>query len=326
MPDTMVDAQVVKDAVQLACRAPSLHNSQPWRWIAVDGGLQLFVDRGRVLPSTDRSAREAIISCGAVLDHLRVAMAAAGWATNVDRLPNPNNRDHLATIGFTAMNFVTDGHRRRAEAILLRRTDRLPLAAPTDWETFEPLLRSRIGDGVAHLDVIADEDRAQLAEASRLTESLRLYDSSYHNELNWWTGHFENIDGIPQSSLLSAEESERVEVGRAFPVTGHGERRPSIGEDRSKVVVLATDDDTRADVLRCGEMLSSVLLECTLAGMATCTLTHITELATSRHLIAWLTGRDAQPQVLIRVGVAPSREQVPPPTPRRALEDVLSFR
>lgn len=326
MSDTMVDAQVVKDAVQLACRAPSLHNSQPWRWIAVDGGLQLYVDRGRVLPSTDRSAREAILSCGAVLDHLRVAMAAAGWATNVDRLPNPNNRDHLATLDFTAMNFVTDGHRRRAEAILLRRTDRLPLAAPTDWETFEPLLRSRIDDSVAHLDVIADEDRAQLAEASRLTESLRLYDSSYHSELNWWTGHFENIDGIPQSSLVSAEESERVDVGRAFPVTGHGERRPGIGEDRSKVVVLSTDDDTREDVLRCGEVLSRVLLECTLAGMATCTLTHITELATSRHVIAWLTGRDAQPQVLIRVGVAPTREQVPPPTPRRALEDVLSVR
>ena len=64
----------------------------------------------------------------------------------------------------------------------MRRTDRLPLAAPTDWETFEPLLRSRIDDSVAHLDVIADEDRAQLAVASRLTESLRLYDSSYHTD------------------------------------------------------------------------------------------------------------------------------------------------
>jgi hypothetical protein len=326
MADTMVDAQVIEDAVRLACRAPSLHNSQPWRWVAIEGGLQLFVDRGRVLPSTDRWAREAIISCGAVLDHLRVAMAAAGWATNVDRLPNPNNRDHLATLDFAAKNLVTDGHRRRAEAIVLRRTDRLPLAAPTEWETFEPLLRSRIADSGAHLDVIADEDRAQLAEASRLTESLRLYDSSYHTELDWWTGHFENVDGIPQSSLLSAAESERVDVGRTFPVTSHGERRPSIVEDHSKIVVLSTDDDTREDILRCGEMLSSVLLECTLAGMATCTLTHITELATSRHIIAWLTERDARPQVLIRVGVAPIREQVPPPTPRRPLEDVLSFR
>ena len=123
-----------------------------------------------------------------------------------------------------------------------------------------------------------------------------------------------------------AQPFQQLPYGVPPHLAGHGERRPSIGEDRSKVVVLATDDDTRADVLRCGEMLSSVLLECTLAGMATCTLTHITELATSRHLIAWLTGRDAQPQVLIRAGIAPIREQVPSPTPRRRLEDVLSFR
>ena len=61
------------------------------------------------MQSTDRSGREAIISCGAVLDHLRVAMAAGGWTSNVDRFPNPNNRDHLASIDFSPMEFVTDG-------------------------------------------------------------------------------------------------------------------------------------------------------------------------------------------------------------------------
>ncbi len=72
-------------------------------------------------------------------------------------------------------------------------------------------------------------------------------------------------------------------------------------------------------------MLSRVLLECTLAGLATCPLTHMTEVAASRHIIATLTGRSAWPQVLIRVGVAPFLEQLPPPTPRRPLDDVLWF-
>ena len=58
--------------------------------------------------STDRSAREAIISCGTLLDHLRVAMAAAGWKAHVDRFPNPNNLDHLASIDFTPMKLVTE--------------------------------------------------------------------------------------------------------------------------------------------------------------------------------------------------------------------------
>ncbi len=325
MPDTMVDAEVIKSAVQLACRAPSLHNSQPWRWVADCGSLKLFLDRDRVVHSTDRSGREAIISCGVVLDHLRVATAAAGWTVTVDRFPNPNNLDHLASVEFSPMDFVTDAHRRRADAILSRRTDRLPFAAPPEWESFGPILCADAGDSGVQLDVIADETRAELAEASQLTESLRLYDSSYHAELDWWTAPFETIDGIPHSSLISAAESERVDIGRTFPVIRHSERRAGIDVDRSKVLVLSTEGDTRRDALACGEVLSRVLLDATLAGMATCPLTHVTELAASRNIIAALTGRNARPQALVRVGVAPILEELPPPTPRRPLDDVLRF-
>jgi hypothetical protein len=326
MPDTLVDKDIMSAAVQLACRAPSLHNSQPWQWVAEGPRLDLYIDRSRILPSTDKSGREAHIGCGAVLDHLRVAMAAAGWTANVERFPDLNNLSQLATVDFSPMRVVTDGHRYRADAILHRRTDRLPFAAASNWDSFGPTLRDAVDSSTVHLDVIADELRPELARASQLTESLRLYDSSYHTELYWWTGHFETSDGIPRSSLLSAAESDRVEVGRAFPVSDHNERPASFGQDQSTVLVLSTDDDTRDDALRCGEALSAVLLECTLAGMATCTLSHLTELSSSRNLIATLTGRAAMPQVLIRIGEAHVLGEQPPMTPRRPLHDVLTFR
>jgi hypothetical protein len=325
METTMVDAEVLKDAVQLACRAPSLHNSQPWRWTADSEGLHLYVDRARKLYSADKSGREALISCGAVLDHARVAMAAAGFTAHVERFPNPNNLDHLASIDFSPMSLVTDGHRRRADAILRRRTDRLPFARPRNWGLLEPLLRRAFDAEAAYLDVIADELRPQLAEASQLTESLRLYDSSYHSELEWWTGHFETIDGIPATSLVSAAESDRVEVGRAFPVSRHSERRAGIPEDDSTVLVVSTDGDTRDDAFRAGEVLSAVLLECTLAGLATCTLTHLIELSSSRRIVGILTGREAMPQLLIRVGEAPVIDEMPAMTPRRPLHEILDF-
>ncbi|MGB6516014.1 MAG: NAD(P)H nitroreductase, partial [Mycobacterium sp.] len=85
MPQTMPELEVVKEAVLLACRAPSVHNSQPWRWVSEGGRLHLYVDRTRWVQSTDRSGRETLISCGAVLDHLRVAMAAAGWQAHIKR-------------------------------------------------------------------------------------------------------------------------------------------------------------------------------------------------------------------------------------------------
>ena len=32
MPITAVETEVIEDVVRTACRAPSLHNSQPWQW------------------------------------------------------------------------------------------------------------------------------------------------------------------------------------------------------------------------------------------------------------------------------------------------------
>jgi hypothetical protein len=325
MPSTLVDSETLTAAVQLACRAPSLHNSQPWQLVAEGAVLHLYIDHNRILPSADKSGREAHIGCGALLDHLRVAIAAAGWTANVERFPDPNNLDHLASLDFCPLSPVTEDHHRRANAILQRRTDRLPYGAPTNWESLNPVLRNAADGRTVHLDVIADELRPELTRAAQLTESLRLYDSRYHNELDWWTGHFENSDGIPRSSLLSSAEGDRVGVGRDFPVSAHNERRAGFGEDQSTVLVLSTDEDTRDDALRCGEALSAVLLECTLAGMATCTLTHLTELSSSRNLVGTLTGRAAVPQVLIRVGEAPALSEPPPMTPRRPLHDVLRF-
>lgn len=323
MPATLVETEVVKNAVRLACRAPSLHNSQPWQWVLTDDGkLQLFLDPTRVMLS-DRSGREALIGCGAALDHLRVATAAAGWRAEVSRFPNPDDPNHLATIEFAAQDSVTDDDRRRADAILLRHTDRLPFIAPMHWESFEPRLRNAVDGDAVRLDVIPDDLRPCLVDASQLAEALRLYDSTYHAELGWWTAPFEVSEGIPYCSLVSAAESDRVDVARAFPVTRKVERRTEVPEDNSTILLLSTEDDGRSAALATGEALSAVLLACTMAGLATCTVTHITEVRTTRDMLKSCMEYDAVPQVLVRVGVVPVMEDVPPPTPRRSTDEVF---
>jgi hypothetical protein len=323
MPTTMIPAKVITDAVRLACRAPSYHNTQPWRWVIDSGAVHLFVDPDRVV-ATDGGGRQAVISCGAALDHLRVAMAAAGHQTHVDYYPNPDDHLHIAAIEFSALGEVTDGHRRRADAILLRRTDRLPFGPVSNWDDFELLMRTAVHDHACAVDVVSAQYRDELDEASSLTEMLRLYDSQYHAEMRWWTAPYEVNDGIPDSALISAAESDRVEVGRSFPVTRNEERRAGLGDDRSTILVVSALADDRRDILSCGETLSEILLEATMVGLATCTLTHVTEVAATRDMVSAITGRPL-PQVLIRVGTAPALEQVPPPTPRRPISDVLHF-
>ena len=326
MPQMTLDLEVVTRAVLLACRAPSVHNSQPWRWVSEGGGLHLYVDRTRWLKNTDRSGREALISCGAVLDHLRVAMAAAGWQAHIKRFPNPDSRDLLASVEFSPRELVADIDRNRADAILQRRTDRLPFRCPTFWARFEPVLRGSVDGTVAMLDVLSDEVRFQLAEASRLTKTVRRYDASYHAELLWWTAPFALSGGIPPEALPSTSERWRVDVARDFPARSDADRRPYFGLDWSKIVVLSAAGDTRPEVFGCGEALSSVLLECTMSGMATCTLTHLIELDESRDIVRGLIDGRREPQALIRVGIAPPMEGLPAATPRRPLDDVLEVR
>ncbi len=326
MTQTMADINVITTAVELACRAPSLHNSQPWQWIASSTRADLFVDPHRTVTATDKSGREAIISCGAALDHFRVAMAAVGWDTIVEQFPNPNNLDHLASMDFAPVDYVTQARRDRADAILRRRTNRLPFRAPNDWRSFEPVLRSSFASDLVTLDVLTADARPKLAEASRLTEALRRYDDQYHHELLWWTAPLRESEGIPESALVSEADGRRVDVNRRFPTDPY-ERSSAGTYDQAKILVLSTPSDTRVDALNCGEALSAILLECTMAGLATCPVTHITELEASRDIIRDLTsGAAVVPQVLIRVGIEPDDELTPEPTPRRPLSEVLKIR
>ncbi len=322
MPTTMVDTTVIESAVRAACRAPSLHNSQPWSWVLDGRRLQLFLDQSRVMP-TDRSARQALISCGAALDHLRVAMAATGWQCQVERFPDPGDPDNLALINFTPAESVTDQDRRRAEAIWTRRTDRLPFNGPADWHSVDMSVVATAGDAPVQLDTLSDDARSQLVYATQLAESLRFYDIPYQDELHWWAAPFEAAEGIPYSALVSAEEGERVGIDRTFPLTHQRERRDEIPEDHALILLLSTTKNGRNDALAAGEALSAVLLECTINGLATCPVTHLTELDVTRNLIRSLVDHDAVPQVLVRVGVAPVTDPAPAPTPRRALAKVL---
>jgi len=324
----MIQLSVVKHAVRLACRAPSLHNTQPWRWVARRDGLHLYLDRTRVMGATDAAGREALISCGAVLHHLRVAVAAAGWDGVVTRFPDGEHADHLAAVRFRPTDVVEPCRRRLADAILVRRTDRLPFAAPPDWDTVHARLLGlldALGLPGVHLDVIAEADHPRLVAAAALADASRLDDTRYQLELHWWTTDFVFTEGIPRSALVTAAEGRRVAVGRTFPAAAGRERRGELSDDRAVITVLSTADDGPAAALHCGEALSAVLLEATAAGLSTCTLSHLTEVPESRAEVADLIGGDSRPQVLVRIGRAPALEGAPAPTPRRPLDDVLDI-
>ncbi|MFG1798178.1 Acg family FMN-binding oxidoreductase [Nocardia sp. NPDC049149] len=325
VPETFVpDRPTITAAVQLAGRAPSVHNTQPWRWVFDGTRLHLHRDNDRLLISADPHGRQLVISCGAVLHHVRTAFAAHGWHTDTVRLPDPEQRDLLASVEFRPWADPPAGVAARAHAIDLRHTDRLPMLPPNNWPELVHTARMLANPHDIELDALDAEAGVRLAAASQHATALRRYDMEYQAELHWWTGHSPAPEGIPRTALVSDAEFSRVPVGRTFPSAPHSTRRSEF-EDQAQLLVLSSANDSMLDWLRTGEALSAVLLECTAAGQASCALTHITELPTARKTITGLLPHHTMPQVVIRVGTAPDGE-VPPESLRRPVTDILSFR
>lgn len=320
MNAALLDHDTVLSAIELAERAPSVHNSQPWRWYLGDHSVHLYADLRRWLPATDSDGRDLLVSCGAVLHHLRIAVAASGLRARVHHLPNPDEPDHLASIELsTARNSETD--LRYAAAIPARRTDRRPFS---DWPVPDPFLErlaSAVAGQGALLHVIdTGPERARVLRAIDSAAKAQAANPGYDTELALWTARHASPDGIPARNL-PLEGSQGVPAGRGFP-GGELTYRPEPA-DGARLLLLGTASDDRLSQLRAGEALSALLLEATDLGLATCPLSQPLEVETTRRYLrdSVLDGR-LSPQLLIRAGWAPAAPALPA-TPRRPLADTV---
>ena len=136
-----------------AVRAPSVHNTQPWRWRIRDDSVELYADWTRHLPWTDPDRRDLLISCGAALHHLRVALARQGLAVAVDRFPDPDHEGHLAAVT------IRPGQGDPAEASSTRRNIRNRILRAPEY----PQLILRIGWPATHAAELPTTDRRDLS-------------------------------------------------------------------------------------------------------------------------------------------------------------------
>src|SRR3954452_11372851 len=84
--------------VELATRAPSVHNTQPWRFALVGGAIELRPDYSRRLPVMDPDGRLLTISCGAALLCARLGVRRLGREPVVTLLPDAADADLFAVL------------------------------------------------------------------------------------------------------------------------------------------------------------------------------------------------------------------------------------
>ena len=311
--------QEVSSAIKLAARAPSIHNSQPWSCQVSRDTVHLYADTSRWLPATDADRHDLMLSCGAMLHHLQVSLAAVGLQPKVHRLPNPVIEDHLAAIELHRGE-AGDGAIRLASAISTRRTDRRPYKS---WQLPDGYVRALVdkaADQGAVLRFISDpQQRAVLLDAIQHAATTQEKTPGYETELAMWTGRHGSDDGVPAANLLSSS-SAHAEAERSFP---EGDIQTRANEhDGAALAVLGTASDDSLSQLRAGEAMSAVLLQATQMGLASCPLSQPLEVGSTRRLLRdEVLGGTLSPQLVLRFGF-PQPSPLPA-TPRRPVSEII---
>ena len=311
--------------VRYAVLAPSPHNSQPWRFRIHGNVVELYADFTRALPVVDPENRELIMSCGAALLHLRIALRYFGHAYTVECLPDPDDPALLARVH---LGFKCDTNAEDIllfNAILKRRTNRQAfLPDPVPDALLATLKRIAAEEG-AWLQVLGSEE-ARYGAADLVAEADRLQwaDKQFRSELAEWLHpkRADARDGIP--GYAQGDGALPAYAGPAVIRTfdlgkGQAAKHRDIALYSPVLAVLGTNTDTRADWLAAGQALANVLLRARVEDVWASFLNQPIEVAELRPQLASIIGRVGFPQLLLRLGFGPEVK----PTPRRSAQEVI---
>ncbi len=311
--------EVIAELLGAATLAPSMHNTQPWRFRVSRASqtIELFADPARMLRYSDPHGRAMHIACGAALLNLRLAVAVADREPVVRLLPDTGQPLLLAAVRLAGPYRPGEADRELHAAIFARHTNRQPFSnrRVPPGVLADLAEAARVEGAVLHVP-----DHAETLRLLRLVTSAEcdlLADPAYRAELARWAGGNREHDGIPDSALGPRDPGGLTPVRDFTP----DRRQPAAYawfEETPQLAVLSTVGGTRADWLRAGQSLQRVLLVATGRGIAASPLTQPLETADE-----WLV-RDPRsgmerPQMILRLGYG-----LPvPAVPRRPVSAVL---
>jgi hypothetical protein len=310
-------------AVELARLAPSVHNTQPWRFRIEDGTLTLSRDPARQLAALDPRGRQQVLSCGAALHLVRLALRVQGFGSEVQRFPALAEEEVLARV------VPLPGHPVTSEDVVLAQVarDRHTQRGAFDPRPLPPEvvveLRQAAQDQGVWVRVLDDPaERTALAVLLARAEEEERDDPAYREELERWTARPVGArDGLPPSTVPDVHDRASTLRLRDFGTqdpTGPTSGEPPAAE-HPLAVVLGTELDGPVDWLRAGEALMAVLLRGAVDGVQAQPLGQVIDRDWARARLGAELGVVGHAQMVLRLGFGrPGAD-----TPRRSTADLL---
>jgi hypothetical protein len=321
-PTARTLAEQARYLIEVAARAPSLHNTQPWRFAVIGDAIELRADADRQL-LVDPDGREMVISCGAALYGLRLAVRSLGYMPQVELLPGPAEPPPLARVRLGPAAPVTAGERKMLAAVLHRHTH-----------------RGRFEDGTLPAGLLGRLRADTRAEGATLTEiepglarerlnalaagSGRRQDRNPRSRAETWRWSRDatstDRDGVPAYAFPAVPGREPGQLPQRDFDLGRGVGMLSgDGPAPPVTAVLSTSGDGTEDWLHAGQALHRLLLDAATQWVFASLNSQPLEDAVTRMRIGdWLALAGA-PQMLLAFGVSRTAH----PTARRPATDLI---
>ena len=310
-PAPLAAGEVAGYVVAAAVWAPSVHNTQPWRFTADGDQISLYADAGRQLMAADPDGREMMISCGAALFTARLALRSLGYIPQTSVLPDPGRPLLVARVSWGRRSECTEFEQALFGRVRQRRTHRggfdlvpLPLGLLAT-------LRERAVRHDAMLRIVADDGRrAALAAAVAEAERAERLEAERVRELARWAPApgTAAADGVPPTSYPARDEhTDPYFPGRDF-AHGRGWGLPPLSaapwpRSAGVAALLTTAHDRPVDWINAGQALQRILLTAAAFGVAAALHTQPIELGWLRERIPAALSDGAYPQLVLRFGV-----------------------
>jgi hypothetical protein len=322
---TLLSNADVRWAVAQAGRAPSIHNTQPWRFHWDGRSFELRADTQRGLTAADPEGRELVLSCGAALFNLRLALRKLGFNTSEQLLPVVSDPRLFARVTVTPGTPADVRTRRMYAALTRRHTHRGAFEdRPLTAELAVALQRAAEAEGASLLYVHDPGQRHRVLHLARAAERDLASDERVRAEVAEWTPPrgSARLDGIPTTAYAQAPSTLVEDLpARDFDLDrGYGEVE-SVEQPAGGLAVLLTTRDLEIDWLQAGQAMEHVLVTAAERSAFAALHSQVIEVPNLREELRRELCTSGYPQILLRFGYTADVQL----TPRRPVDDVLDL-